>query len=119
MAVVEYKKQGHIVIITMNRPERHNAMSEELLLGLAESWQQFAADDDAHIAILTGTGKSFCAGMDIKERLASGKPGLGLPQIPGLPRHQHYSDANSRTTRAGQRHNDLHYADPYGCANPC
>ena len=82
MAVVEYKKQGHIVIITMNRPERHNAMSEELLLGLAESWQQFAADDDAHIAILTGTGKSFCAGMDIKERLASGKPGLGLPQIP-------------------------------------
>lgn len=82
MAVVEYEKQDHIVIITMNRPERRNAMSYDLLLGLAENWQRYAADPDARIAILTGTGNTFCAGMDIKERLASGEPGLGLPQIP-------------------------------------
>ena len=82
MAVVEYEKREHVVIITMNRPERRNAMSYDLFLGLAESWQRFAADDDARVAILTGTGNSFCAGMDIKERLASGEPGLGLPKIP-------------------------------------
>lgn len=82
MAVVEYEKQGHMVTITMNRPERRNAMSQELMLGLAESWQRFASDDDARIAILIGTGTSFCAGMDIKERLSSGEQGLGLPQIP-------------------------------------
>ena len=82
MAVVEYEKRGPIVIITMNRPERRNAMNRELMLGLAESWQRFAADNDARIAILIGTGNSFCAGMDIKERLSSGEQGLGLPQIP-------------------------------------
>jgi len=53
-----------------------------VFLGLAESWQRFAADEDARVAILTGTENSFCAGMDIKERLASGEPGLGLPKIP-------------------------------------
>src|SRR5215831_8325741 len=82
MAVVEYEKRGSVVIITMNRPERHNAMGHDLFLGLAESWQRFAADNEARVAILTGRGNSFCAGMDIKERLASGEPGLGLPKIP-------------------------------------
>ena len=82
IAVVEYEKQGHIAIITLNRPERRNAMSRELMLGLAESWQRFAADNDVRIAILIGTGNSFCAGMDIKERLTSGEQGLGLPQLP-------------------------------------
>jgi enoyl-CoA hydratase/carnithine racemase len=82
MAIVEYEKRGRIVIITMNRPERRNAMSQELMLGLAESWQRYAADSDARIAILTGTGNTFCSGMDIKERLASGEQGLGVPHIP-------------------------------------
>jgi enoyl-CoA hydratase/carnithine racemase len=82
MAVVEYETRDHIAIITMNRPERHNAMSRDLFLGLAECWQRFAADEEARVAILIGTGNSFCAGMDIKERLASGEPGLGLPKIP-------------------------------------
>src|SRR5262249_11841371 len=82
MTVVEYEKQEHIAIITMNRPERRNAMSRDLMLGLAGSWQRFAADNDARIAILIGTGSSFCAGMDIKERFSSGERGLGLPQIP-------------------------------------
>jgi enoyl-CoA hydratase/carnithine racemase len=82
MAVVTYEKQEHIVIITMNRPERRNAMNRDLMLGLAESWQRFAADNDARIAILIGTGSSFCAGMDIKERFSSGERGLGLPSIP-------------------------------------
>src|SRR5262245_40129703 len=82
MTVVEYEKQEHIAIITMNRFERRNAMGREFMLGLAESWQRFAADDDALIAILVGTGNSFCAGMDIKERLGNGERGLGLPQLP-------------------------------------
>jgi enoyl-CoA hydratase/carnithine racemase len=37
MAIVKYEKQEHLVIITMNRPERRNAMSQDLMLGLAES----------------------------------------------------------------------------------
>jgi len=82
MAIINYDKRGQIVIITMNRPERRNAMSQEFMLGLAESWQRYATDDDARIAILIGTGNTFCSGMDIKERLTSGEPGLGLPPLP-------------------------------------
>lgn len=82
MAIVEYEQRGPIVIITMNRPERRNAMSRDLMLGLAESWRRFAGDRGARIAILTGTGNTFCSGMDIKERLASGEAGLGVPQLP-------------------------------------
>jgi enoyl-CoA hydratase/carnithine racemase len=82
VAVVEYEQRGPIVLITMNRPERRNAMSRDLMLGLAESWQRFAADREARIAILTGTGNTFCSGMDIKELLGSGEQGLGLPQLP-------------------------------------
>jgi enoyl-CoA hydratase/carnithine racemase len=82
MAVVEYEKQGHISIITMNRPERLNAMGYDLMLGLAQAWSRFRDDDDAWVGILTGTGRAFCAGLDLKERLETGKPGLGLPKIP-------------------------------------
>jgi enoyl-CoA hydratase/carnithine racemase len=82
VAIVEYEQRGRISIITMNRPERRNAMSRDLMLGLAESWQRFAGDPGAQIAILTGTGNTFCSGMDIKERHASGEVGLGEPPLP-------------------------------------
>ncbi len=49
---------------------------------MLESWHDFMADDDAWIAVLTGRGPAFCAGLDVKERVASGAPGLGLPEIP-------------------------------------
>ncbi|MGE0682141.1 MAG: enoyl-CoA hydratase-related protein [Candidatus Binatia bacterium] len=81
MAAVEYEKRGPIVIITMNQPERRNAISRALMLGLAESGQRFAADNNARIAILIGAGNTFCSGMDNKERFASGEQGLGMPQI--------------------------------------
>lgn len=76
MSVVEYEKQDHIVIIRMNRPERLNAMGRELLIGLAEAWCRYRDDDDAWVAILTGVGRSFCAGEDLKESAERGSPGL-------------------------------------------
>ena len=83
MAVVEYEKQGHIAIIRMNRPERLNAMGYDLMLGLAQAWNRFLDDNDAWVGILTGPPHlAFCAGLAIKERLGSGKPGLGLPKVP-------------------------------------
>ncbi len=63
-----YEKEGHIVTITLNRPERLNAMSRQMVAELKEAWHTFRADDDARVAIVTGAGeKSFCAGVDLKE----------------------------------------------------
>lgn len=84
MAIVDCEKKDRIVTIRMNRPERLNAMGRELMVGLAKAWIEFRDDPDALVAILTGTGRAFCVGMDIKERLESGQPGLGLPDISPL-----------------------------------
>ena len=78
MAVVEYEKKDHLVTITMNRPERLNAMGKELVIGLADAWTDFQNDDDAWVGIITGVGRAFCVGMDVKERVESGEKGLGL-----------------------------------------
>ncbi len=82
MGIVEYERQGNIAIITMNRPERLNALGYDMMLGLAQTWACFQEDEEAWVGIITGTGRSFCAGLDLKERLDSGKAGLALPRIP-------------------------------------
>ena len=75
MAVVETERHGQIFIISMNRPERLNAMGRELMESLAEQWTLFRKDPDLEVAIFTGTGRGFCAGEDMKESLEEGAPG--------------------------------------------
>ncbi len=73
MPYVLYEKKGHIAYITFNRPERMNALGQELSADLAAAEAQFAADDDAWIGIYTGAGdRAFCAGRDLKEAASSG-----------------------------------------------
>jgi enoyl-CoA hydratase/carnithine racemase len=68
MAVVEYKKEGKIAIITLNRPEARNALSGELRQELNQAFIDFRDDNDLWVAILTGAGdKAFSSGADIKE----------------------------------------------------
>jgi len=57
----KYEKDGHIVTITMNRPERLNAFGQELRGDLAMAWHRFIEDDDAWVAILTGAGRDIKA----------------------------------------------------------
>lgn len=66
MSTVIYEKSESIVTITMNRPEKHNAMNPQMLVELANAWTAFRDDDEARVAILTGTGeRAFCAGADL------------------------------------------------------
>ena len=68
MAYVIYEKRDHVAIITLNRPERMNALGRELSAELREAETEFARDDDAWIGIYTGAGdRAFCAGRDLKE----------------------------------------------------
>ena len=73
--VVLYERQGHIATVTLNRPERMNALSPEVFARLPEVWDQFAADGEARVAILTGAGdRAFCAGADLVVMNESGGP---------------------------------------------
>ena len=63
MSYVIYEMKNHIAYITLNRPERLNALGTELSQQLREAETKFAEDDDAWIAIYTGAGeRAFCAG---------------------------------------------------------
>jgi enoyl-CoA hydratase len=69
------EKDGHILTVTINRPEKKNAVNAEVLCGLSDAWHRLDADDDLRVAILTGTGPVFCAGMDLSviPKLRAGK----------------------------------------------
>jgi len=69
---VLYDKDGHIVTITYHRPERMNAINGEMREALNAAWLHFRDDVDAWVAILTGAGRAFCAGADIREGGAAG-----------------------------------------------
>ena len=58
--------RGGVAILTMNRPDRRNAMSNEMLIAMLESLSRLAADDDIGCVVLTGAGGAFCAGGDVK-----------------------------------------------------
>jgi enoyl-CoA hydratase/carnithine racemase len=77
MAIVETERHGQVMVIRMNRPERLNALGQELRANLAEAWCEFRDSDQLEVAIFTGTGRAFCAGEDMKESLQRGAPGRG------------------------------------------
>lgn len=72
---VKIERDGHVLLVTMDRPEAKNAWSSEMLAGLAEAWDQVDGDDDIRCAVLTGAGGDFCAGADLKAMNASRSDG--------------------------------------------
>ncbi|MDZ7674828.1 MAG: enoyl-CoA hydratase-related protein [Acidimicrobiales bacterium] len=63
-----YERDGHVATITYNRPEALNAVNGQLRADLNEAWQEFLADEDAWVGVLTGAGeRAFCAGADLKD----------------------------------------------------
>src|SRR5215216_6180815 len=66
-----YERCGPVAIITINRPERMNAIGPQTHRELVDAWARFRADDDALVGILTGAGDhAFCAGGDLKAAFA-------------------------------------------------
>jgi enoyl-CoA hydratase len=60
------KNDEHIVVITIDRPEARNACDIYHFRDLANAWREFNADDDAWVAIITGVGRNFMSGADLK-----------------------------------------------------
>jgi dehydration protein DpgD len=73
---VIYDKRDHVAYVTLNRPRRMNALDARSHAELIEIFDDFAADDDAWVAIITGAGdRAFCAGNDLKATAAASANG--------------------------------------------
>ena len=80
---VLYEMMGHVAVITINQPDRRNALGVAVRQGLWDAWDRFEKDENARVAILTGVGeKAFCAGRDLKEMSSTALriPPRGLAQ---------------------------------------
>src|SRR5581483_2604913 len=60
------ERDGPVLVVTMNRPERRNALSPSMMEGLSAAWDEVNANPDIRVAILTGAGGCFCAGADLE-----------------------------------------------------
>ena len=67
------EKHNHIVTVTLNRPDRLNALHPPANAELGEVFDEFAADDDAWVAIITGSGRGFSAGNDLRYQAEGGE----------------------------------------------
>ncbi|NHA14371.1 crotonase/enoyl-CoA hydratase family protein [Thioalkalivibrio sp. XN279] len=77
---VESTRQGHVTVISLARPGVRNAVDPATALQLYHAMLAFEADADAAVAVLTGSGDSFCAGFDLKT-LAAGQADAWLAQL--------------------------------------
>ena len=67
MPKVRYERTGAAAVLTIDRPERRNAVDAETAELLLDGYRRFEADDDARVLVLTGEGpEAFCAGADLK-----------------------------------------------------
>lgn len=71
---IKYELDGYVATISLNRPERLNALGWQLQDELAEAWEEAIGDDGVRCIILTGEGRIFSAGRDIKEQVERGAP---------------------------------------------
>jgi enoyl-CoA hydratase len=67
------ERDGHVLTVTLNRPEARNALSGEMLVRMHDAWLEIDEDPDIRVAIVTGAGGHFCAGADLKA-MAAGHP---------------------------------------------
>src|ERR1700736_6812519 len=80
------ERRGHVLIVTMNRPEARNALSGPMMALMRQAWDQVDSDPEIRVCILTGAGGAFCAGADLKamtnshpgDTFRTGKPDLSV-----------------------------------------
>jgi enoyl-CoA hydratase len=77
-AAVLTERQGHLLIVTLNRPERKNAINGEMLVRMLDAFIEADTNPDIRAIVLTGAGGDFCSGADLKE-MAGGHQGDVAP----------------------------------------
>jgi len=92
------KKEGAIDVVTLNRPEALNALSREMMLELQHYFGKLYTDYTVRVVVLTGAGRGFCSGLDLKED-RSDEPG-GV--VGGMQTQRRVSEIMLRMRRAPQ-----------------
>jgi enoyl-CoA hydratase len=82
-AVLSERRQ-RVLVITINRPDQRNAVNAAVAAGVAAALDELDADGDLSIGIITGAGKGFCAGMDLKAFVAGESPYFGDRGFAGI-----------------------------------
>lgn len=82
---VLYEKDGRIIRITLNRPEKLNAINDEMPADLSDAVARANDDDDAHAIILSGAGRAFCSGYDLELYAERPRPSKGSQAMPWDP----------------------------------
>ena len=77
-SVLLVDKREAVATVTLNRPEAMNAFSAELRLALGKAFRELRTDPEIRVAIVTGAGRAFCAGMDLKELSSGGEDASGF-----------------------------------------
>ncbi|MFP8878481.1 MAG: enoyl-CoA hydratase [Myxococcota bacterium] len=78
--VLLVERDAPIATVTLNRPDQMNALSTELRLAIGSAFRELEQDPEIRVAIVTGAGRAFCAGMDLKE-LSSGAEGTSAFEL--------------------------------------
>ena len=73
---VLYDRQDNVVVMTLNRPDSLNSINRQLRRELDEAITEFDEDPEAFVAVITGAGRAFCAGRDLKERADDNAQGI-------------------------------------------
>ena len=66
--LVEYACKDQVATLTLNRPQRLNAFSDELVRHLADALRRFDLDPEAQVAVICGNGRAFSSGADVHQR---------------------------------------------------
>ncbi|HUM71443.1 MAG TPA: enoyl-CoA hydratase-related protein, partial [Chloroflexota bacterium] len=80
-----YERDGRIARITLNRPEKLNAINETMPQELRTAVQQANQDDDVHVIVLKGAGRAFCSGYDLEIFAERPRPVPGSQEMPWDP----------------------------------
>lgn len=104
MSVLLVSRADHVATVALNRPEARNALNPELVVALAATWDELAADDDVRAVIVTGAeGSTFCSGFDLGTTI----PIMTGSRSPENSFEQAVADDSTLTARATLRGRDL------------
>ena len=99
---IRYEAHGNVRVITIDRPERMNAIGPVTSREMVDAWGRFRDDDDAYVAVITGAGDAaFCAGADLKAAMAGAAPDAMPGEEPLIEWTPEEVDAHNRGERDG------------------
>jgi len=99
---ISFTRRKRVLYVTFNRPERLNAVDELMHEELAQVFVDCSRDPDSDLVVVTGAGRAFCAGLDLKESSAAGSRGEPRGPVAGLMSQRRISEIVMRMRRAPQ-----------------